>query len=424
MKRFSFRADVILLHCLVFTFLGMLSASVYAKPSAGQQQPPCPGKGKCSGGEGDNDPGSCDKAGANPISPGKTNAYREITDITTFGAAPIEWSRHINSRLYQHVGNTYWEFGYYSMSDSGTQSQSSWQSNWTYEMRNQSSTVLTLRYPDGNDYTFTCPGASPAPVGAQFIPSGENGDRIYKTHSSPDKFMLRTASGEELDFERTTYPALHLVQKRNGLGFYWNISYDANNGRMSQITNNFGRWIKIERDTLAATPDGKLRIKRVYTGSGSTPDGREVIYTYSNWQMGSSTHSVLTRVDYRKDQHADYTADYTYVRSYPNDATSQPLLETASDPMLGGAGAMVKYVYWNPNTESVGSVKEEHNLQTNQLIVSFPEGGGPEPVVLEGDGTPIVREYDSINGVLTAKGEVLENGQQRLTTYERDANNT
>lgn len=146
MKRSFSETSLVFFYCIVFTLCVVLSQGASAKPGPGQPNPPCGkgGKGDCPKGK----PGSgCGSAGANPINPAKANAYREIPDITTFGAAPIEWGRIINSRLYQHNGNAYWEFGYYGTSNSGAQWQSSWQSSWNFEIFNVSGSVIRQRYP-------------------------------------------------------------------------------------------------------------------------------------------------------------------------------------------------------------------------------------------------------------------------------------
>ncbi|MEY2584140.1 MAG: hypothetical protein QOD80_166, partial [Verrucomicrobiota bacterium] len=118
----------------------------------------------------EDDADDCDDAGANPINPTKANHHREVTDIKTFGPAPITFARNINSRT-TDFNDTYWELG----------ARQSWQHNWNYETRQLSSKTfgffdIKVRYPDGNDYNFKAVDGT----GAQLAPAADNGDRLYR----------------------------------------------------------------------------------------------------------------------------------------------------------------------------------------------------------------------------------------------------
>jgi len=345
----------------------------------------------------DDDTQDCDDTGANPINPAKANHHREVTDIQTFGAAPISFIRNVNSRT-TDFNDPYWELGYKQV----------WQHNWNYETRQLSTKTygffdIKVRYPDGNDYNFKATDAT----GAQLAPSADNGDRLYKWTGSTVGYTLVTSDGKELDFWRYLSPKFHLTQMRNGLGFSWSCTYDSNQ-QLTKITNNFGRWIQI---THEIGQDGVLRIHQV-----STSDGRIVTYGYSQW--ATSGKYVLTGVSYPGGEQAAYT----YVTSDPNNSTARPLLLTASDPSYqhGKPGAQMKYVY-NYNSLAFGSVitgtlMEERSSVTDQTIVSFPLGSGSYPEIQEGDGTLLTRKYT--NGLLTTKGD----GEGRITTFSRDTN--
>lgn len=194
----------------------------------------------------------------------------------------------------------------------------------------------------------------------------------------------------------------NLIEVRNGQSFVWTITHDLNN-KIKRITNNFGRWIELSRSTIS----GVEVVTKV-----ETDDGREVDYGYTTWSPTSE--QTLTAVSYPGGE----AATYTWVGG-DSATTGRPLLGTADDPLYGGAGARTKYVYNYTFAPDVGSgpvfisgvVKEERNLDTDALVVSLPDGCGPYPTILEGNGTEIVRK--------TLLGQLSESrdGEGRRTTY-------
>lgn len=367
------------------------------------------------GNDGDNAPNNCDCTnnsggdcpssdtdeetcgdGNNPVQVHKANLHRQVEDITTFGAAPIAFRRSLNSRT-SDFNDAYWELGY----------RQTWQHNWNFEVRQLSTKTygffdIKVRYADGNDQNFKATDST----GAQLAAPAHNGDRLYRWAGATVGYTLLMSSGEELDFKRTLSPKFQLTQVRNGLGFAWTCSYDTT-ARLIKVTNNFGRWIQIDRETGT---DGVVRISRV-----STSDGRAVYYGYSGW--AASGRHVLSSVTYPGNE----LASYTYVTSNPNDLAARPVLASALDPTYkrGAGGAQMKYVY-NYNVFSVGSlitgsVLEERSAATDQKIVALPLGSGNYPQVLEGDGTEVTRQFS--NGLLTVKAD----GEGRTTTYNRDS---
>lgn len=319
--------------------------------------------------------------GANPVQAYKANLKREVADIKVFGEAPISFERNLNSRT-TDFNDDYWELGYRQL----------WQHNWNYEVRQMATKTfeffdIKIRYPSGNDHNFKAVD----PGGAQLAPPSHNGGRLYRWSGSTVGYTLVTPSGMEYDFKRTLSPKFQLTQVRNGLGYRWDCTYDAN-GRLSRVTNNFGRWIQIDRET---GPDGIRRINRV-----STSDGRAVVYSYLAW--GTSGKYVLSVVTYPGGEQATYA----YVTANPTDPLARPLLERAHDPMYGGSGARTKYLYnYDAGASSLitGTVLEERNAVTEQKIVSFPLGGGSHPQILEGDGTELTRKY--VNGLASEKAD-------------------
>ncbi len=95
-----------------------------------------------------------------PIQPHKGNVHRDVTDIRTFGPAPIVFARNLNSRT-TDFNDPYWEFGY----------KQTWQHNWNYEMRQLSTKTygvfdIKVRYPGGNDVNFKATDRSRRAIGA------------------------------------------------------------------------------------------------------------------------------------------------------------------------------------------------------------------------------------------------------------------
>lgn len=220
-----------------------------------------------------------------PVEPHKGNLHRDVTDVTTFGPAPIVFARNLNSRT-TDFNDPYWELGY----------KQTWQHNWNYEVRQLSTKTygffdIKVRYPGGNDVNFKATDST----GAQLAPPANNGDRLYRWTGSKVGYTLVSADGKEYDL-RYLSPKFHLTEVRNGLGFYWDCMYDSNQ-QLTKITNNFGRWVQITHET---GPDGVLRINQV-----STSDGRAVTYQYGPW--ATSGKYVLTGVTYPGSEQASYS---------------------------------------------------------------------------------------------------------------------
>ena len=329
-----------------------------------------------------------------PIDPHKGNVHRDVTDITTFGPAPIVFARNLNSRTTDFTDG-YWEFGH----------KQAWQHNWNYEVRQLSTKTygffdIKVRYAAGNDVNFKATDST----GTQLAPQANNGDRLYRWTGSKVGYTLMRADGKEYDFWRYLSPKFHLTEVRNGLGAVWTCSYDTNQ-QLSKITNNFGNWVQIDHET---GPDGVPRINRV-----STSDGRAVTYNYTVWT--GTTKPVLSAVSYPGGEQATYS----YVTSDPALATARPLLAQAFDP-TGRGGAQMKYTY-NYNALSYGNVitgtaLENRSGVSDTLIAQMPIGSGNHPQILAGNGGEITRKY--VNGLLTEK----VNAAGRGVTLAREGN--
>jgi RHS repeat-associated protein len=321
-----------------------------------------------------------------PIDPHKGNVHRDVTDISTFGPAPIVFARNLNSRT-TDFNDGYWELGY----------KQAWQHNWNYEVRQLSTKTygffdIKVRYADGNEVNFKATDST----GAQLAPQANHGDRLYRWTGSKVGYTLMRADGKEYDFWRYLSPKFHLTEVRNGVGSVWTCAYDTNQ-QLSKITNNFGNWVQIDHES---GPDGVSRINRV-----STSDGRAVTYNYTAW--AGTTKSVLSGVNYPGGEQAIYS----YVTADPALATARPLLAQAFDPK-GRGGAQMKYTY-NYNALSYGNIisgtaLENRSGVTDTLIAQMPIGSGNYPQILAGNGGEITRKY--VNGLLSEKVDAAGRG--------------
>jgi hypothetical protein len=234
------------------------------------------------GNSGDNNCGCDGEVGSNPINPQRGSLNRDVTDITTFGAAPIEFTRHYNSRTRDYT-RTRWELG----------TQYTWQHNWQFEVR-ESGTIdfgfprLIVRYPEGREVYYQATDAA----GSVRVPPAHWGDRLYPT--STGNFTMRTPDGREYDFHKVAVTGGYqylLDQVRNGTGWRWTLTYQQQADglwRLYRVTNNYGRYLQLAR---AAGPNSYWQITSV-----STSDGRTASYAYSTWAPTSET--VLTTVTY------------------------------------------------------------------------------------------------------------------------------
>lgn len=364
--------------------------------------------------------------GANPIKPYTANEQREVTDLETYGAAPIQFTRIFNSRTTDFTTN-YMEFGW----------KQTWQHNWNYEMRDLTSQTygfkdIKIRYPDGTDFNYVAADAG----GTVRVSDAFIGSRLYPWSGTNIGYTLVTPTGWEYEFQRTTAPRYKLNQVRNGQGLEWNLTYDGI-GRLQRIENSFGRWLEIQRNSQ----NGMLCISGVQSS-----DGRAITYGYDSWESttvvttmvtnvysgGSGgidpgetvittntvTNNILTSAHYPDGTHAEYT--YAGAQSLTN---GRPLLATANDPCYPGPGARMKYLY---NYDAIldfgngpylvtGTTLEERSLDTDETVVHMPLGSGEYPQVLLGGGVEVTFIYT--NGMLIEQRD--EEGRPTYYSYDQ-----
>jgi RHS repeat-associated protein len=331
-----------------------------------------------------------------PINPYQGNLKRSVTDIETFGAAPIRFSRLYNSRNVS-FNAPYWDFG----------SASTWQHNWNYEMRQLSTKTydfwdIKVRYPNGRDYNFTAADES----GEQFVASADSGDRLYRWPGSTVGYTLVTPAGWEYHFQRIGSPKFQMLEVRDGHGLIWTISHDTN-ARITRIENNFGRYIDISRTVIENVP---------CITSVTTSDGRQVTYGYTTWAPTGTP--VLTSVTYPDSTQAAYTW-----AGGDSPTTGRPLLGSASDPMVANHGAKMSFEYnydavfdyGEGNYLVTGTILTQKNLINGRPEVTLPLGGGTNPRIIEGSGHRIWRAFNK------AQCATRIDAEGRWTQLGRDA---
>lgn len=353
-----------------------------------------------------------DSEGTSSIKPYRANKRRQVTDLQTQGAEPILFTRIYNSRTTDFTTNAL-DFGW----------KQTWQHNWNYEVREMTTSTfgekdIRVRYPNGDDFKFALLESNgTVRAAAPFL-----GDRLVTWTGDVRGCTLVRPDGWECDFRRVAAPRYELAEVRDGLGSVWSVFHD-DAGRVSRIENNFGRWLEISRTNMAGT----VCIDRV-----EDSDGRAVGYGYTPWSYeqvaelpgGGAVTTLVSDVALTSVVYPDGTqAAYTYAGA-ESLTQGRPLLATADDPMHPGPGARVQYAYNYDFRLDFGSgpylvtgvVLEERSLDTGELVVSFPEGSGDEPLVVRGDGTEV--GYFYTNGLLVAKTD----GEGRTTRYLRDQN--
>jgi RHS repeat-associated protein len=202
--------------------LSPIESRADTKPICGNTHsntPPCPPDKCC--------PKSAPSDGVNIFNTYNSNVTRSVTDLVVWGSVgdnPLAFTRFASSRL---VSDVKW-FG---------QSQN-WRHSYQYDLVKLSDGRLRLYYPDGNVETY----------------SGFDGTWWYGSASNPDWLAQ---GGPDLYLYRADGSFLHFVQQTSGSTITYTLTdmadahsnttalaYDAS-GRLSQITEPGGRWLKI-----------------------------------------------------------------------------------------------------------------------------------------------------------------------------------
>lgn len=168
-------------------------------------------------------------------SPYTANAIRTVPDITVTGAVgayPLQWARTMNSRA-----GAGWRHSY----------------AWSCTASSGSTNIpnyYTVSYPDGRVVKFTTGGS----VGTPYKGPIGIGDRFQAAQGTNVDCYLLLSDGGKVRFRQTAgtddtgiwdfiLAAPTAIIDPNGLST--TLTYDSTTGRLSQVTEPAGRWLKI-----------------------------------------------------------------------------------------------------------------------------------------------------------------------------------
>ena len=243
------------------------------------------------------------------LDPYTGNAGFAVRDLVVAGAVGryrLTWARHANSRT--------------SQSEAWFGLAHNWTHSWQWEMvdegrDSQGRAVLSVREPEGwvHRFTETSPGAWwSAPSVRDHVISDGNQFRLLRFDASEVQFT-RQRSGAGATF------AAHAVIDPEGNR--WKLTYDA--GRLAQVTEPAGRWLKISYSELSAPLAAKGVKPFTVITQVAASDGQVVTYAYA-FSAGTD-YPVLTEASYPDGTKA------TYVYTAPRQGT-RLLLKQAIDP--------------------------------------------------------------------------------------------
>ncbi|MBA3608897.1 MAG: RHS repeat protein, partial [Chthoniobacterales bacterium] len=307
------------------------------------------------------------------------NVTRTITDLVVAGVVGeygLSYARSWNSR-----GGPSWYHSY----------------GWTIEDVNDlpagQPIPYTVSFPDGRSETFGPPtlgGAWRAAPGTQERMKPLAGNLCYLLLPDGGRVEFsatETSYTEETNRPPTTYYSYSFTARAliDPHGLRTTFGYDGA-GRLSQITEPAGRWIRL-----------------FYTGAGAVDyieasDGRIVDYTYSTqtFSPGTFPWTVLTQVDYYGD--ASLRATYTYQGPNVGDPNGLPLVQSCEDPLYAGPMKEISYTYAtadNPNgTPAVyGQIQSENHRATGQAVSTLTMNTATTRTEQRGDGASRTFNY-------------------------------
>ena len=139
-----------------------------------------------------------------------------------------------------------------------------------------------------------------------------------------------------------------------GYKYFAHYPGDTNDHWITDPENEM--WTYPNSNSIAVVDPYKL------LASVESSDGRSVCYKYS-WTSGwDMIHIMLTDATYGEGS----SANYSYYHP-SNDQWRTVLLHTAKDPLYGGPGRAIEYIYQTNNIYS-GRIYEERSLTTSQLL--------------------------------------------------------
>ncbi len=251
-----------------------------------------------------------------PVTPGvyiasyTGNVHVGTRDLAVAGAVGqhgLGWQRYGNSRT---TGATLL-FG----------SGHNWSHNWQWELveaapDDQGRAALAVHEPAGAVHRFiaTAPGAwqPEAAISQEIVSDGTT-------------FRLLLSGGGEVRFVRQDggrkKPIYQLQEMLDDAGNRWTLAWQ--DGRLAQVNEPAGRWLKISYTALAAHGAARGAKSSTVISEVTASDGQRVRYDYEF--IASVDYPVLTGVTYPDDTRAAYA----YTAPRPGDRL---LLEQAVDP--------------------------------------------------------------------------------------------
>lgn len=221
-------------------------------------------------------------------------------DLAVAGPNDLSWIRYANSRATQTknlfgLGHNWTHSSQWELEDAGRDEQGR--------------ALLALREPTGRMHRFTetAPG--------QWAAAPSVRDRLISTGVG---FRVLRPGTSEVHFTRAQ-GGFALVGIVDPSGNTWTFSWE--NGRLAQITEPAGRWIKVTYGAVASASKGATSYSVITQVTAS--DGQIVRYSYEF--LPGESDPVLTAVAYPDGT----TATYTYVRPKQGDRL---LLAQAVDP--------------------------------------------------------------------------------------------
>jgi YD repeat-containing protein len=261
------------------------------------------------------------------------NATRTIPDITVAGAVgayPLQWSRTMNSRA-----GASWRHSY----------------AWSCTATSASTNIpnqYTVSYPDGRVIKFTTGGS----VGVPYKGPTGIGDRFQAAQGdNVDCFLLLADGGkvkfrQHASFDSENNPPWEFsvdppTQITDPNSLSTTLAYDSVTGRLTQVTEPAGRWLKIYYRTDTGYVGLIDHVNAGY-GAGSGTLTQTVTYTWEPYNV----YKVLKNATYSDNIPGSYddVAAYTYKNSNVTGSTT-PLLSTCRDTRYPGPMKNISYDY-------------------------------------------------------------------------------
>ncbi len=280
-----------------------------------------------------------------------------------------------------------------------------WAHNWQWEMADagkdsQGRSVLSVRLPGGwvHRFTETIPG--------QWWPAPSVRHRLTSTG---DLFVVQHQDGGEVSFTRSRTPLGDTFVPTVLTDVVGNVSkLTWENGRLVQVTEPGGRWLKISYVELKA-PNAAAGVKPyALIAKVAASDGQAVAYTYG-FPAGAD-YPVLTGVAYPDGSAASYT--YAAPR-----AGTRMLLTQIDDPRADASVRGRSFRYYGDPDAATGQTVEVRTADGTAVIeaVGGDTRGARSYAVKHSSGSTV---YPTFNPGGNRAEEIDALGFAAKTTYD------